>query len=346
MSDEKIEALAKRVFDYTRHKTNLEAIADLQARGPAAEELATLAFRDKNMAAWRRLQEGVFHLPMFKVSSGIEADTYRPFIRGDLYAAGIRDLIWEVEERHLEKVKTPKPMVGEEAAMFAEQEFRRRSVLHHGYFEYLANSTFTKEQEKAAVLAYLNSVMVRIRTVHRSIMLVQLPMEFHDCIKLSPLVVDELGGGVLAKAHAQRTAVDIEKWGQKVDWHAPIDSTEMKAMLNWNLRTVTHPNQLWSFIGIFCVEWNSYLELRAALLALRKRGISDSMMEVLVVHGDGDPYDQDQHAKLVREELGRRIKTPEDAETVVTGIAHHQALYHGFFEGEFAKLRAAVEKSA
>jgi hypothetical protein len=161
-------------------------------------------------------------------------------------------------------------------------------------------------------------------------------------VRIAQLVVDELGGGVLNKAHAQRTANDIEKWGQKVDWHAPIESVEMMGMLNWNLRTVTHPNQLWSFVGIFCVEWNSYLELRAGLLALRKRGVPDSMMEVLVVHGDGDPYDQDQHAKLVRDELGRRIKTPEDTSLVLSGIARHQALYHGFFEGEFAKLRAAV----
>jgi hypothetical protein len=117
----------------------------------------------------------------------------------------------------------------------------------------------------------------------------------------------------------------------------------MKAMLNWNLRTVTHPNSLWSYCGIFCVEWNSYLELRAALLALRKRGVPDEMMEVLVQHGDGDPYDQDGHALLVRQELGRRIETPEDCELVYTGLAYHQSLYHAFFEGEHAKLRAQVE---
>jgi hypothetical protein len=337
-----LEELARRVFDYTPAKTNVEAIAMLSERAPAAEELATRAYKDGDKTAWNLVAKGVFNLPMFKVSSGRHADDFRPFLRGDLYAAGIRDLIWEVEERYIDWLKPPKPMVGEEAAAFIEAEFRKRSVLHHPYFEFLATAKLTKEQEVAAALAYLNSVMVRIRTVHRSIMLVQLPMEFHDCIKLAPLVVDELGGGILKKAHAQRTAIDIEKWGGKVDWHAPIDSVEMMAMLNWNLRTVTHPLQLWSFVGIFCVEWNSYLELRAGLLALRRRGVKDDMMEVLVVHGDGDPYDQDNHAKLVRDELGRRIKTPEDCALALSGIARHQGLYHGFFEGEFAKLRAAV----
>jgi hypothetical protein len=193
---------------------------------------------------------------------------------------------------------------------------------------------------------FVQPMMVRIRTVHRSIMLVCLPLDFHDAVVLGRLVIDELGHGELHRAHAQMTALDIEKWGDTVDWHAPVESTEMKAMLNWNLRTVTHPDQLWSFTGIFCVEWNSYLELRAALVAFRQRGIKDDMMEVLVQHGDGDPYDKDQHALLVRQELGRRIKTPEDAAQVYTGIAYHQGLYHSFFEGEFAKLRRSVESAA
>jgi hypothetical protein len=319
----------------------------LNERAPIAEQLATLAFRDKNPIAWRLVQNGVFSLPMFKATSGIANKSRRlPFFRGDIVSAGIRDIVWEVEENNLPRLQPPQPLVGEDAAVFIEAEFRKRSVMHHPMFQYLVEAKLTPTQERAAVLAYMHSVMVRIRTVHRSIMLVQIPMEFHDCIKLAPLVVDELGSGHLEKAHAQLTVQDIEKWGDKVDWHAPVESTEMKAMLNWNLRTVTHPDQLWSFTGIFCVEWNSYLELRAALVAFRQRGIKDDMMEVLVQHGDGDPYDKDQHALLVRQELGRRIKTPEDAAQVYTGIAYHQGLYHSFFEGEFAKLRRSVESAA
>jgi hypothetical protein len=343
MSD--LDSLAKKIFDYETPKTTQEALALLRERAPLAEDLATRAFRDKDRAAWTAVQRGIFGLPIFKVSSGRQADRWRPFLRGDLVAAGIRDIVWEVEERHLERLKTPRPMVGEEAAAYIEAEFRKLSVQHHPMFEWLATAKLTDAQQKAAALAYLHSVMVRIRTVHRSIMLVSLPMEFEDAVKVAPLMVDELGAGTLEKAHAWKTAMDIERWGDKVDWHAPVTSVEMMGMLNWNLRTVTHPDQLWSFTGIFCVEWNSYLELRAGLLALRKRGVPDSMMEVLVVHGDGDPYDQDGHAKLVRDELGRRIVTPEDANQVLTGITRHQGLYHGFFEGEFAKLRAAVEKA-
>ena len=347
-SEQELTALAQRIFETTSTQglSTRDQVRVLGERAPLAEQLATLAFRDRNATAWRLVQNGVFALPMFKVTSGRQIDNrHRPFFRGDLVSAGIRDIVWEVEEKNLPRLEPPKPMVGEEAAIFIEEEFRRRSVQHHPMFQYIAETKMTEAQERAAALSYLHSVMVRIRTVHRSIMLVQIPMEFHDCIRLSPLVVDELGGGDLAKAHAQKTAVDIEKWGDKVDWHAPVESTEMKAMLNWNLRTVTHADSLWSFAGIFCVEWNSYLELRAGLLALRKRGIPDSKMEVLVQHGDGDPYDQDQHALLVRQELGRRILTPEDAATVYTGIAYHQGLYHSFFEGEFAKLRRNVESA-
>jgi hypothetical protein len=346
--DDELTALAAKVFDTSTAAamTAREQARALDERAGLAEELATLAFRDKNQTAWRLVQNGIFGLPMFRVSSGQAASRHRPFFRGDLISAGIRDIVWEVEEKHVPRLEPPTPLVGEPAAEFIEAEFRRRSVQHHALFKYLGETKMTPTQERAAVLSYLHSVMVRIRTVHRSIMLVQIPMEFHDCIKLAKLVVDELGSGELNKAHAQRTVVDIEKWGDTVDWHAPVEAVEMKAMLNWNLRTVTHPDSLWSFAGIFSVEWNSYLELRAALLALRKRGIPDDKMDVLVEHGEGEPYDRDKHAHLVRQELGRRIDTPEDCVKVYSGIAYHQSLYHSFFEGEFAKLRRSVESAS
>jgi len=348
-TDQNLAAVAATVFDTSTFESlsARQQARVLEERAPQVEELAKLAFGEKNHTAWRLIQNGVFSLPMFKVTSGVAVNNrHRPFFRGDLVSAGIRDIVWDIEQQHVPKLTPPKPLVGEAAAEFIEAEFRKRSVMHHPIFQYLAETKLSKAQEKAAVLSYLHSVMVRIRTVHRSIMLVLIPMEFHDCIKLSPLVLDELGEGVLNDAHAQKTVLDIEKWGDKVDWHAPVTSTEMKAMLNWNLRTVTHPDTLLSFTGIFSVEWNSYLELRAALLAFRKRGIGDDMMSVLVTHGEGDPYDVDRHAHLVREELGRRIETPEDCAQVYSGIAYHQALYHGFFEGEFANLRRSVEAAA
>ena len=348
-SDEQLTAMAETIFEHASipSMTAREQARTLAERAPLVEELATLAFAKKNATAWRLVQNGIFSLPMFKVTSGrVVGDRRRPFFRGDLVSAGIRDIVWEVEEKNVPRLEPPEPLVGEAAAIFIEGEFRKRSVQHHPLFQYLADTPMNAAQERAAVLAYLHSVMVRIRTVHRSIMLVQIPMEFHDCIKIAKLVVDELGSGELNRAHAQKTVLDIEKWGDKVDWHAPVDSVEMKAMLNWNLRTVTHPDSLWSFTGIFSVEWNSYLELRAALLALRKRGIADDMMGVLVEHGEGEPYDTDKHAFLVRQELGRRILTPADCSLVYSGIAYHQGLYHSFFEGEFAKLRRSVESTS
>jgi len=340
-----LETLARKIFDRPHPDDVREQVKALQEVAPLAEELANCAFRDKDRTAWRLVQEGVFNLPVFRVSSGKSIESRRrPMMRGAVLSTGICDIIWDVEERNLTRLTPPEPLTGDRAAEFLEAEFRKRSVQHHPLFEYLATAQLTEEQERAAVLAYLHSVMVRIRTVHRSIMLVTLPLDFHDAVLLGRLITDELGHGELDRAHAQLTAIDIERsWGSQVDWHAPVKSVEMKAMLNWNLRTVTHPDSLWSFCGIFCIEWNSYLELRAALTALRRRGIPDSKMEVLVVHGDGDPYDQDQHALLVRNELGRRIASPEDCELVYSGLAYHQSLYHGFFEVEFAQLRASVE---
>jgi hypothetical protein len=339
-----LEQLAAKVFDRPHPESARDQIRALQEVAPLAEELATIAFRDGDRTAWRLVQEGVFNLPSFRVTSGRTVETRRrPMLRGDLLAAGIGEIVWGVEEKHLPRLEPPEPLTGEKAGEFLEAEFRRRSVQNHPMFEYLATAELTEEQERVAALAYLQSVMVRIRTVHRSIMLVTLPMEFHDAVNLGRLVIDELGHGELSRAHAQLTAIDIEAWGGTVDWHAPVQSVEMKAMLNWNLRTVTHPDSLWSFCGIFCIEWNSYLELRAALLALRRRGLPDSKMEVLVVHGDGDPYDRDQHALLVRQELGRRLLRAEDTALIYSGLAYHQSLYHGFFDVEFAKLRASVE---
>ena len=343
-SANELNQLAARVFDRPHPEDPREQIKALQEVAPLAEELATYAFRDRDRTAWRLVQDGIFDLPIFRVTSGKQVKTRRrAMIRGDILSSGICDIVWDVEEKNVPRLAPPEPMTGEKAGEFLEAEFRKRNVQNHPLFEYLATAKLTEEQERAAVLAYLHSIMVRIRTVHRSIMLVTLPLDFHDAVKMGKLVMDELGHGDLGRAHAYLTATCIESWGGKVDWHAPVESTEMKAMLNWNLRTVTHPDQVWAFCGIFCVEWNSYLELRAALMALRRRGIPDSRMEVLVMHGDGEPYDVDGHALLVRKELGSRIETPEDCATIYSGLAYHQSLYHGFFEGEYAKLRASVD---
>ena len=107
----------------------------LDERAPLAEELATLAFEDKNQTAWRFVQNGIFSLPMFKVTSGLTINNrHRPFFRGDLVSAGIRDIVWDVEQRNLPRLEPPKPLVGEAAAEFIEGEFRKRSVLHHPMF--------------------------------------------------------------------------------------------------------------------------------------------------------------------------------------------------------------------
>src|SRR4051794_13637265 len=118
-----VEALAKKIFDYPTPKSTSHALQLLNERAAPAEELALAAFRDHDKAAWYAIQRGVFGLPIFKVTSGRQADRNRPFIRGDLVAAGLRDLIWEIDEQHIEKLTPPKAMQGEEAAIFIEQEF-------------------------------------------------------------------------------------------------------------------------------------------------------------------------------------------------------------------------------
>jgi hypothetical protein len=338
-----IEEKAQRVFGGPWPVEVREQVDALAKRLPLAEELATAAFAEKDPIAWRAVQQGVFGLPRFRVSSGKEiGNRRRPMFRGDLLSAGLADAIWAVEERHLAWLEPPMPLVGEAAGAFIESEFRKRSVMHHPYFEYLATVELSEAEEREMVLAHLHGVMVRIRTVHRAIMLALLPMEFHDCIALSKLLVDEVGEGTLAKAHAYRTEASIRTWGGSVDWHAGVDSLEMIAMLNWNLRSVSHPDSLWSATGLFCVEWNSWLELRAAMLALRRRGVPDERMDVLVVHGTNSPdgYDQDRHAYLLRQALARRIEKPEDTTLVLTGIAHHQSLYTRFFDKNLEDLRA------
>jgi hypothetical protein len=126
------------------------------------------------------------------------------------------------------------------------------------------------------------------------------------------------------------------------DWSAPIESVELMAHLNWTLRTVTHANPVWSLMALFGTEFNSYLELRAAMLALRRRGVPNDRMEVLVVHGDGEPYDGDGHVKLVIAQLERTLATPRDASVALTICHKICERYHAYFDAEFRRLRAVV----
>jgi hypothetical protein len=123
--------MAETIFEHasTQSMDAREQARTLAERAPIAEELATLAFAKKNATAWRLVQNGIFGLPMFKVTSGrVVGDRRRPFFRGDIVSAGIRDIVWEVEEKNLPRLEPPKPLVGEAAAEFIEAEFRKRSV--------------------------------------------------------------------------------------------------------------------------------------------------------------------------------------------------------------------------
>src|SRR5262245_6691000 len=152
-SDRELTVLAETVFDSARTQltSTREQVEALHALAPAAYELALLAFKDKHPTAWRLVQNGVFALPMFKITSGRMINSrHRPFFRGDLVSAGIRDIIWEVEEQHMPRLEPPEPLVGEKAAEFIEAEFRRRSVQHHPMFQYLADTKMNPAQERAA----------------------------------------------------------------------------------------------------------------------------------------------------------------------------------------------------
>ena len=342
---EKITSLSTTVFGTPWPQNTREGLEALAERAGPAEELAQLAFKDKQRAAWEAVQRGLFNLPLNRISTGQLPPRARqsPYYRGDILSLGLRDIFWDHEDANLERLTAPDRLTGKDALVYLEKEFRRRSVFDHPMFTYFAEAPFSEAQLREAVVSYLQSVMLRLRTIHRYIAMVLLPLDFEDAVNLSPLVIDELGDGTPARAHANLCAADLQRWKAEVNWTAPVQNIEMLAMLNWNQRTVTHPDSLWRLAAIFCIEWNSYLELRAALLAFRKRGVSDEMMDVLVQHGDGDPYDKDGHVLVVCREMEKRLVKPEDTDLVLTAIAKHQGYYNAFTEIEFVKHRARIE---
>jgi hypothetical protein len=342
---DKLDSLVKTVFAGPWPLETRDALKALNERSGPAEELAKLAFKDKHRPAWEAVQRGLFELPINQASTGQLPFRARssPYFRGDLLSMGLREIFWDHEDAYLERVTASERVTGKKAVEYLEAEFRRRSVFDHPLFQYFAEEPFTENQVRAAVVSYLHSVLLRLRTIHRYIASVILPMDFEDAVNMAPLVIDELGEKHPSDAHANRCAADLKRWDAEVNWTEPVKNIDMLAMLNWNQRTVTHRDALWRITGIFCIEWNSYLELRSALLAFRKRGVPDAKMDVLVQHGDGDPYDKDGHVLVVCNEMAKRLQTPEDTDLVLTGIAKHQGYYNAFTELEFVKHRQRIE---
>ena len=92
-----INQLADKVFLREHPIDPREQIRLLQEIAPLAEELGNLAFKERNKDAWTRVQNGIFDLPSFSVSSGKKTESRRrPFIRGDLLASGICEIIWAI----------------------------------------------------------------------------------------------------------------------------------------------------------------------------------------------------------------------------------------------------------
>lgn len=71
----------------------------------------------------------------------------------------------------------------------------------------------------------------------------------------------------------------------------------------------------------------------------------DSLLNVLVVHSEGEPCDEHGRTPLVGQVLAKQLKTDEDLTILLTAIAKHTSTYHQFFDAHlFPLIRAAAER--
>lgn len=65
---------------------------------------------------------------------------------------------------------------------------------------------------------------------------------------------------------------------------------------------------------------------------LRKRNVPDSLLDVLVVHDEGEPYDEHGHTPLIGQVLAKQLKTDEHLTILLTAIAKHTSMCHQIFD--------------
>lgn len=241
------------------------------------ESVVIDAFNNRG-ESWRELQKLLFTLNLKLMDRGFCIGT----TKSDLEWS-IRNIIEKVESSRFELPRLPENM--SDAGEFIDwlkQEISKHRVNHHELFSYFDKDDLSDEE----VRYFLSNYRVNMQRFHMHVAAYSLFVPFEMREELFENLHDEFGEGNFEKAHPNLFEPLMNYFGgaKESDWNA-----ETFHLLNTKINLCWFADGLQNGLGgMGALELSIPAQQRRVLAHLRRRGLSEDLVEFFVVHCELD----------------------------------------------------------
>ena len=312
-----IEELAVLNFSVTRSENYLDI----------AEKLAHEAFQNKGGKVWKEIQTILFNMNLRLMRDGFGLGTTRSKEEWIL-----RNTIERVEKQYLSQERVPaeikKP---DEFLAWLKRRIYSHRVNHSPLFELFDNDNLTAEE----VRFFLANYRVNMQRFHLHVAAYSLIVPFEMREELYHNLHDEFGQGDFSKAHPNLFEPLMDFFGGARDEDINVETCNLlntKISLCWFADGLHH-----GLGGLGGLELSIPMQQRRVLAHLRRRGLSEKLVEFFVVHCE---LDEDHGDGWFAAGMPHMV-THEDFQKVFSGAMRMLDARAGVYDGILAALLKA-----
>lgn len=243
-----------------------------------AEELAHKAFQNKGGKIWKEVQLLLFNINMRLMQDGFALGTPRAEREWAL-----RNTIERVERQYLHKELIPDDLhTAEEFVSWLKQRIMDHRVNHNPLFDYFDRDDLSDEELRY----FLSNYRVNMQRFHLHVAAFSLIVPFPMREELYHNLYDEFGQGDFSKAHPNLFEPLMERFGGARDEDINAETCHL---LNTKINLCWFADGLhYGLGGMGGLELSIPLQQRRILAHLRRRGLSEALVEFFVVHCELD----------------------------------------------------------
>lgn len=284
-----------------------------------AEGILEEAFQNKNGKIWKEVQFLLFNLNLRMMKHGFGVGTTRCAQEWQ-----IRNMIENVEQKFLPKTQLPAEIhTAEKFLEWLKEQISGHRVNHNPLFNLFDNDDLSAEE----IRLFLSNYRVNMQRFHLHVAAYSLVVPFEMREELYHNLHDEFGQGDFTKAHPNLFEPLMNYFGgAKEDDVNP----ETCNLLNTKINLCWFADGLqYGLGGMGGLELSIPLQQRRVLAHLRRRGLSEDLVEFFVVHCELD----EDHGEGWFAAGMPYIKTREDFQKVLDGTMRMLEARAGVYDG-------------
>lgn len=321
---------AEKVMDMSVAMRNAEhsTLSDLlSSKMNLTEALLHQAFQNKGGKIWRELQFLMFNmnLRMMRLGYGVGSAQCENEWQ-------IRNAVERVEQQYLSPEKVPAEIkTGDAFMVWLKARISSHRVNHSPLFDLFDNDDLSAEE----IRFFLANYRVNMQRFHLHVAAYSLVVPFEMREELYHNLHDEFGQGDFSKAHPNLFEPLMESFGgaREDDINA-----ETCHLLNTKINLCWFADGLhYGLGGMGGLELSIPLQQRRVLAHLRRRGLSEALVEFFVVHCELD----EDHGDGWFAAGMPHMKTHEDFQKVFAGAMRMLEARAGVYDGILASMLSA-----